>query len=125
MLLHHNGVRARWNMRAGKYTGGCAGRKRLRVDARRNAKAQGQRGRLARPVIVLKGIAIHGAVVSGRNIDRRNDILRENAPQGAGQGHGLGLNQRPGLLQQGRDSLVNAEHYSAPAPVCPTKLQGR
>ena len=114
VLLHHDGVGARRERRAGEDARGLAG-PRAAAGPRPPAgtsKATGERAgrRAARPGEVGRAdrVAVHGRAVRGREGAAGGDRLRQHAPEGVRNRHGLGR-ERPDPVEHEAPGLVDRD----------------
>ena len=100
VLLHHHRVGAVGHDRAGEDAQRmAAGQRAGRRGAGGGAAVQGQRGRrVRREVVEMQGDAVHRGIVGGRQVERRDRVMRQNPADGGGQGDRLDarLHRMPG-----------------------------
>jgi len=110
IFLHYHCVATCRYRRPGEYPGGLTGFQRLPDCAGRDALGHPQPGRCIDEVGDAHGVAIHGAVVQRRNVDRRSQALGKYPPQRVGRGDLFGFICGPRSCQQKGQRIVSAEH---------------
>ena len=105
VLLHHDGVGARGQRRAGEDALRRAGRKFSRRVAAARLAGERQAKDMRCQIDDAHGITVHGRVVERRMIGARVELDRDIAPKRLHKRHGLGAGTAPHGGKNGRLGL--------------------
>ncbi len=104
-LLHHDGIAARRDRRAGEDARGRARRQHGRPLAGGDAQGHRQHARQCRDVGAAHRVAVHLRIVQRRHVDQRHHGSRQDRARAAARGHVLRLGDRSRRPQAGARSL--------------------